>query len=126
MREITEPIELVIAPGATPTTRWAPSPIASSVVEELATICPISTDVDERARASRDWWPLTMRWALHGELAALCAVVCRPASTDDVSRIASICHRERVPLTPVGGRSGVCGAAIPRHGGVVLDMSALQ
>ncbi len=126
MREITEPIDLVIAPGATPTTRWAPSPIASSVVEELATICPISTDVDERARASRDWWPLTMRWALHGELAALCAVVCRPASTDDVSRIASICHRERVPLTPVGGRSGVCGAAIPRHGGVVLDMSAMQ
>ncbi|MEY3033704.1 MAG: hypothetical protein RLZ86_326 [Actinomycetota bacterium] len=126
MREITEPIELVMPVDGSPATRWEPLPIDSPVVEELSAICPTSTETDERIRASRDWWPLTMRWALHGELPALCAVVCRPTSTDDVSRIASICHRERVPLTPVGGRSGVCGAAVPRHGGVVLDMSAMQ
>ena len=126
MREITEPIELVVPPGTMPSTRWTPTEISASVAEELSAICPTSIDEDERARASRDWWPLTMRWALHGEIPAICAVVCRPTSTEDVARVASICHRERVPLTPVGGRSGVCGAAIPRHGGVVLDMSAMQ
>lgn len=126
MREVTEPIELVVPDGRTPSVRWASPDVESRVVQELAAICPTSTDLDERSRASRDWWPLTMRWALHGELPSMCGVVCRPTSTEDVSAIAAICHRERVPLTPVGGRSGVCGAAVPRHGGVVLDMSSLQ
>ncbi|MDA0370413.1 MAG: FAD-binding oxidoreductase [Actinomycetota bacterium] len=126
MREITEPIELVVGPGESPSSRWTSTAVADHVVSELSAICATSTEVDDRVQASRDWWPLTMRWALRGEVPAICTVVCRPNSTDDVARIASICHRERVPLTPVGGRSGVCGAAIPRHGGVVLDMSAMQ
>lgn len=126
MREITEPIELVVAPGSSVSSRWTARPIDPTILDELASVCETDTDVMARAQASRDWWPLTMRWALHGEVPAVCGVVCRPSSTDDVARVAAICHRERIPLTPAGGRSGVCGASIPRHGGVVLDMSALR
>ena len=126
MREITEPIELVVDSSGTVTTRWPSRPIPDAVLAELAAACPTDTDPMARAQASRDWWPLAMRWALHGEVPAKCAVVCRPTSTDEVSLVAAICHRERIPLTPAGGRSGVCGASVPRHGGVVLDMSALH
>ncbi|MFZ9383802.1 MAG: FAD-binding oxidoreductase [Ilumatobacteraceae bacterium] len=126
MREITEPIELVVAPGAAVSSRWATRPIPTAVVEELSAICPVDTDPLRRAEASRDWWPLAMRWALHGEVPATCAIVCQPTSTEQVSLVAAVCHRERIPLTPAGGRSGVCGASVPRHGGVVLDMSRMQ
>ncbi len=33
-----------------------------------------------------------------------------------------ICNEARVPVTPAAGRSGVCGASVPLHGGVVLDL----
>lgn len=126
MREITRPIEIVIPANGTVTTRWSSTPIPDEVLTELSTVCPTDTDPLNRAEASRDWWPLAMRWALHGEVPATCAVVCRPRSTDEVSRVAAICHRERIPLTPAGGRSGVCGASVPRHGGVLLDLSTLN
>src|SRR5207344_403444 len=32
----------------------------------------------------------------------------------------------RVPVTPAAGRSGVCGASVPVHGGVVLDLTAMS
>lgn len=126
MREISEPIELVIDHGRSVTSRWETTPLPAATLDELAAVCPIDTDVMARAQASRDWWPLALRWALHGEVPASCAVVCRPTSTEDVARVAAICHRERIPLTPAGGRSGVCGASVPRHGGVLLDMSGLH
>ena len=37
----------------------------------------------------------------------------------------ALCHHERVPVTPAGGRSGVCGASIPLFGGVALDLCGL-
>src|SRR5690606_8617965 len=36
------------------------------------------------------------------------------------------CNDTSVPLTAAGGRSGVCGASVPVHGGVLLDMTALR
>ena len=36
-----------------------------------------------------------------------------------------LCHEARVPVTPAGGRSGVCGASVPLFGGVALDLCGL-
>jgi alkyldihydroxyacetonephosphate synthase len=74
--------------------------------------------------ASRDWWPLAMIWALDGEVAARAAAVARPASTDEVAAVLRVCNEARVPVTAAAGRSGVCGASVPVHGGVVLDLCA--
>ena len=35
------------------------------------------------------------------------------------------CHAEGIPVTPAGGRSGVCGGAVPLCGGVALELGAL-
>ena len=75
--------------------------------------------------ASRDWWPLAMHWALRDEVGARAAVVARPGSEREVADVLRLCNEARMPVTAVAGRSGVCGASIPVHGGVALDMTAL-
>ena len=50
---------------------------------------------------------------------------CRPTTTKQVSDLISLCAKNSVPVTVSGGRSGVCGAAIPLFGGVVIDMTSL-
>jgi len=86
----------------------------------------VHTDLATLARASRDWWPLAMRWATMGEVPALAGVVVRPNSTAQVSKVLAACTESRVPLTPAGGRSGVCGASVPVFGGVVLDTTGIE
>ena len=85
---------------------------------------PAVVDAD-RAEAGRDWWPLAMTWALDGEVPGLPAVVTQPTTADEVATILRLCSEHRVPVTAAGGRSGVVGASIPIHGGVVLDTTAM-
>jgi FAD/FMN-containing dehydrogenase len=51
-----------------------------------------------------DW-----RGAFRGEALA---VAC-PASTGEVADVVRLCRRERVPVVPQGGNTGMCGGAIP-------------
>lgn len=95
-------------------------------ITAISSICETITHVSEVADASRDWWPLGMRWALDGSVPTLAAALCRPADTQQVSRLAAYCNAHGIPITAAGGRSGVCGASIPLHGGVVLDTTAMQ
>ena len=37
----------------------------------------------------------------------------------------AVCNEAGVPVTAAAGRSGVCGASVPVHGGVVLDLCGL-
>ncbi len=74
---------------------------------------------------SRDWWPLAMHWALRDEVGGRASLVARPGSDEEVAGVLRVCNEARVPVTTVAGRSGVCGASIPVHGGVALDVTAL-
>ena len=69
-------------------------------------------------------WPCTGRWpARSAALAAVRVPAGRrrprwpPCSASATSA--------RMPVTAAGGRSGVCGASVPVHGGVVLDLTAM-
>ncbi|HSU42808.1 MAG TPA: FAD-binding oxidoreductase, partial [Casimicrobiaceae bacterium] len=55
-----------------------------------------------------DW-----RGAFRGEALA----VASPASTDEVADVVRLCRRERVPIVPQGGNTGMCGGAIPDASG---------
>ncbi len=103
--------------------------VPEEAISALASICEtIESDGsihDPVAEASRDWWPLALHWALAGQVPRLAEVVVRPTSTDEVVRVVQVCNNARLPLTVTGGRSGVCGAAAPVFGGVVLDATAL-
>jgi len=49
-------------------------------------------------------------------------VVVRAESTEEVSKIMSLANREKVPVTPRGGGTGLCGGAVPVYGGMVLSL----
>jgi alkyldihydroxyacetonephosphate synthase len=122
-----EPIEFGGDPALA--TSHLPSPgRALSEVEarELGAICDTTADAAERAQHGRDWWPLSLRWSLRNEVPQIPAVVCRPKNTQEVSILLAYCNDHKIPVTPSGGRSGVCGAAIPLFGGVALDMTQMQ
>jgi len=118
----TAPIELTGTAA-----RWPGAvDVPAGVVEELAGLCPTTTADHDVAEHSRDWWPLALHWSLAGEVPARAAVVARPEHPDVVPAIVRVCAAAGVPLTAAGGRSGVCGASVPVHGGVLLDLTGLD
>lgn len=53
-------------------------------------------------------------------------VVVRPTSTEQVSAIVKLANMSDTPVVARGAGSGLCGAAVPVNGGVVLDMSSMD
>jgi glycolate oxidase len=53
-------------------------------------------------------------------------VVVLPGNAADVSAVARLCSRHRVPLVPRGAGTGYTGGAVPSHGGVVLSLERLN
>lgn len=49
----------------------------------------------------------------------------RPRSVAAVQTVMRFCHEHRIPVTPQGGNTGLCGAAVP-YGGVLLNLSNLN
>jgi alkyldihydroxyacetonephosphate synthase len=96
------------------------------LLERLRAVCAtVDTDDASRTDAGRDWWPLAIVWATAGTVPARPAAVARPSDPTEVSAVLALCHEAQVPVTPVAGRSGVCGASVPVFGGVSLDLCAL-
>ncbi|HKA92508.1 MAG TPA: FAD-binding oxidoreductase [Acidimicrobiia bacterium] len=101
-------------------------PVDDALLGRLRSACAdVTVDAATVADASRDWWPLAMIWALDAQVAARAAAVARPASVDEVAVVLRVCDEARVPVTAAAGRSGVCGASVPLHGGVVLDLGGM-
>lgn len=99
----------------------------SGLLGRLNEVCAeVLVDNATVSEASRDWWPLAMIWALNGEVGVLASAVVRPANAREVCAVLAICNEARIPVTPAAGRSGVTGASVPLHGGVVLDLTAMS
>jgi len=124
----TPPIELAGgAAHATARLTAARVDVPDDVIDRLRSVCSeVSDEPAVLAEASRDWWPLAMTWATTGQVAALASIVARPRDTHQVSEVLRVANDARVPVTAAGGRSGVCGASVPVHGGIVLDLTGLS
>ncbi|HLT15901.1 MAG TPA: FAD-binding oxidoreductase [Acidimicrobiales bacterium] len=121
----TAPIALPDPAAATARLAAAAAPVPEALLERLRSVTTVTTDPAATAEASRDWWPQAMIWATEGQVAARAAAVVSPRSPDEVAEVLALCDEARVPVTAAGGRSGVCGASVPVHGGVVLDLCGL-
>lgn len=53
-------------------------------------------------------------------------VVVKPANAQEISQIMRLCHLNHVPVTPRGAGTGLSGAALPLHGGVLLSTERLN
>ena len=124
-RPSTPPIEFG-GDAADTTEQWPTAGPRDGDIEAVSEVCPTSTDAVDTAEHSRDWWPLAMSWSLANRVPARAWAVCRPRDTDEVSRLLAVCNVRGIPVTVSGGRSGVCGAAVPLAGGIVLDTGSMQ
>lgn len=111
--------------------RFAATPALATedetLLRRLRDVCgAVDTTDAARVGAGRDWWPLSVVWAVEGTNPALPAAVVKPADAAEVSAVLRVCNDARIPVTPFAGRSGVCGGSVPALGGVSLDLTALN
>jgi len=120
------PTALAAAPGAATVHRGAP-PRDLTVLTAACDAAGVAWTSDARAldEHARDWWPVSIGWAARGELRSRPALVATPTSTEQVAAVLAACRAAGVPVTAQGGRSGVCGGAVPDPGAVALDTTAL-
>jgi alkyldihydroxyacetonephosphate synthase len=123
----TAPIELADSATATARLDGQHVEVTDALLRGLRDACTdVITDTATLSESSRDWWPLAMHWALGHQVPARAGAVARPRDRDQVAAVLRVCESAVVPVTVAAGRSGVCGASIPVHGGVVLDLCGLE
>jgi glycolate oxidase len=53
-------------------------------------------------------------------------IVVMPSSSEQVSQIVKLANEKKIPITPRGAGTGLCGHAVPLHKGIVLDMCKMN
>jgi FAD/FMN-containing dehydrogenase len=54
------------------------------------------------------------------------AVVLRPGSTEEVSKILALAHEHRIPVVPQAGNTGLVGGQVPMRGELLLSVGRLK
>ena len=52
--------------------------------------------------------------------------VVRPNTAEEVAEVLRVCNEHHVPVTPIGGRTGLSGGALSVHGGVGLALDRMN
>jgi len=60
------------------------------------------------------------------EIARMPELVIKPQSTEEVSEILRLADKEKIPVTPRGGATGLCGGCVPSFGGIVLSLEKMK
>jgi len=98
-------------------------------IDTLAEVIPserISLGEPDIAAHSYDAWPVAIKWRQQGLQPCRPDAVVRPQSADEVSSILRWASRTRTPITPWGLGSAVTGACLTEHGGITVDLSAMD
>ena len=53
-------------------------------------------------------------------------VVVEGTTTEDIAKIVKLCYENNIPVIPRGAGTGLTGAAVAIHGGVMIDMSKMN
>ncbi len=53
-------------------------------------------------------------------------IVVQPRTTEQVSEIMKIAYANKIPVTPRGAGTGLCGSAVPLKGGIVMAMQKMD
>jgi len=60
------------------------------------------------------------------EISQVPLAVVRPKNTQQVSEILKWANKSKIPITPRGGGTGLCGGCIPAPGGIVLSLESMN
>jgi alkyldihydroxyacetonephosphate synthase len=76
---------------------------------------------------ARDMWPRLLLGYREGRpLPARPYAVVWPEHVREVVAVIKLAREHRLPIVPYGGGSGVCGGAVPIHGGITIDTKRMQ
>src|SRR5438128_10131302 len=76
---------------------------------------------------SRDMWPRMLLAYREGTTPPFRPhAVVWPEHVREVVAIVKLARELRVPIITYGGGSGVCGGAVPIHGGITIDTKRMQ
>lgn len=76
---------------------------------------------------ARDMWPRLLLAHREGiPPAHRPHAVVWPEHVREVAAIVKLARELRLPIVPYGGGSGVCGGAVPLHGGITIDTKRMQ
>ncbi|MDH7513181.1 MAG: FAD-binding oxidoreductase [Clostridiales bacterium] len=53
-------------------------------------------------------------------------VVVKPGRAEEVAAVLELASHERIPVTPRGGATGLCGGCVPVYGGIVLSLERMN
>jgi glycolate oxidase len=90
--------------------------ITQNIVDKLIAISGAANVITDRARMedySHDEYSLPA-------IKFYPEVIVKPRSTEEISEIMKLASAERIPVTPRGGGTGLCGACVPVHGGILM------
>lgn len=96
--------------------------LTDKVIQELADIVGeknVICDPEKMRDYSHDEFSLS-------DIAREPDVVVRPKSTREVSGILRLANKARIPVTPRGGGTGLCGGCVPVHAGIVLSLERMN
>ena len=105
------------APPSIPTV-----PVTPAVLDGLRAIVGdrgLILDDQDKEPFVRDW---------RGTLVGTAAVVVRPGSTEEVSKVVKLCFEHGIAIVPQGGNTGLMGGATPypTHSGILLSLGRMN
>jgi FAD/FMN-containing dehydrogenase len=74
----------------------------------------------------KDWSVIYKSFELKNAIEHSPDIVVRPENTEQIIKIFKFANREKIPITPYSGGTGLLGAAIPSNGGILLDMKSMN
>lgn len=87
----------------------------------------VSTRDTDRSTYSRDMWARSLLAVRVGAVTEHPPdVIVWPETAAEVAEIVRIARRLHVPIVPYGAGSGVCGGAVPIHGGITIDTKRMD
>src|ERR1051325_2906259 len=76
---------------------------------------------------ARDMWPRLLLGYREGRAVGQRPhAVVWPEHVREVAAVVKLAREQRIPIVPYGGGSGVCGGAVPVHGGITIDTKRMQ
>ena len=76
---------------------------------------------------ARDMWPRLLLAYREGRAPAQRPhAIVWPEHVREVAAVVKLAREQRIPIVPYGGGSGVCGGAVPVHGGITIDTKRMQ
>jgi alkyldihydroxyacetonephosphate synthase len=86
----------------------------------------VSTKKADLASYGYDYWPISLHWILEKKFRFIPYAVIWPSTGEDVKKIIQTCSREKMPVYPFGGGTGVLGALSPDKEGIIIDLKRIR